>query len=351
MKIIAALSLVVLCCPVWASDGFVLDLGVLQSPIDNQLALIDTAVHLGARHFTVPIRLCQASAEAVKVRWCDGQTGHEYNPPSDLKSRLKELTDELHKRAAGISYLPFLLADDGSWRGFFEPTDFKAWGASYRARVQQIARMAIENQADEFIVGTELVSIYTGKTEAQKKERREYWRSMLNDMRNTLNPKHDGKVPVFAVANWDQVNGIGFWDASDFVGMSAYFPLTDSDEAPTDIDSLVHGWQPWVDALTALAQKTGKQLYFTEIGYSSMQSAAHTPWSFSPPATLDLELQARLFEAFGKIWRESPSAKLLKRFQVWELNQVDHPLSDTGFTVIGKPAEKILSRIFGDNAP
>src|SRR5438093_1097048 len=83
----------------------------------------------------------------------------------------------------------------------------------------------------------------------------------------------NGATPTYA-ANWNEYKQVQFWGSLDFIGVDAYYPLSDL-PAPT-VSQLVSAWtsRGYVDALRASSQQYGKQILFTEIGYRSIIGAA-----------------------------------------------------------------------------
>ncbi len=316
-----------------AGDGFVLDLMVMSQPMDKVLVDVERAHSLGATHFNIPVLLCQKTRTANELHWCEAT--------ADYKDRVIVLGRELKARGFTTGLLPMILStEDDAWRGFFEPTDFQAWGRSYLKRLDEMAAIAQSAGVTDFIVGTELNRLYIATHAADQERHSAYWRQVTAAMHQRLG----ADVSVIIVANWDQYDQIPFWDASDFIGLSAYYPLAESNTDDTTVASLTARWKKWQAKLVAVAKRMKRPLYFSEVGYSSEDSAAHEPWGWT--GKLDLELQKRLYEAFTNTWASgSEAAKKLVRFQLWALS-ITHDPKDTGFDVFGKPAEGALSTAF-----
>ncbi|MBI3558418.1 MAG: polysaccharide deacetylase family protein [Deltaproteobacteria bacterium] len=326
-----------------AGDGFVLDLMVMNQPMDKVLADVERAHGLGATHFNIPVLLCQKNKNANELYWCGdfkwlGMTPGETD---DYKARVITLGRELKARGFNTGLLPMILSkDDGAWRGFFEPTDFQAWGKSYLGFLNEMADIAQSAGVTDFIIGTELNRLYIASNSAEQARRSAYWRQTAAAMRQRLG----AGVSVIIVANWDQYDQIPFWDASDFIGLSAYYPLASGVTDDTSVASLTARWKKWQSKLVAVATRHKRQLYFSEVGYSSEENAAREPWGWT--GKRDVELQKRLYESFANTWASgSADAKMLVRFQLWALSISDDP-NDTGFDIFGKPAEAALSAAF-----
>ena len=79
-------------------------------------------------------------------------------------------------------------------------------------------------------------------------------------------------------ANWNNYQQVLFWDELDFIGIQAYFPLTDS-ESPTE-DEIMEGWDKVYGQLIPYAERMNKKIIFTEIGYTTSMIAAKEPWTY-----------------------------------------------------------------------
>lgn len=319
----------------YACDGFVLSLGAVDQPFERVLGDVERAQRIGATHFNIPLLFCQQDKHANHVSWCQSGSAEAY------KERAVTIAQALRARGLTVGYFPMILSEDGEWRGFFEPADFKAWGRSYLDRLLEMAEMAVRSDAQDFIVSTELNKIYVRSNAAEQRERNEYFRNVTAALRQKLGPR----IRVIIVANWDQYDQIPFWDASDHIGLSAYYPLASGADDDTTIEALTERWRIWQRRLLRTAERHGKSLYFSEVGYASARVAAREPWSWL--GELDLDLQRRLYAAFDAVWaRDTRMSGRLARIQLWALDIAENPAFDTGFAVFGKPAEEVLRASF-----
>lgn len=157
------------------------------------------------------------------------------------------------------------------WRRFFD--DYEKW-------MTQMARLAQEHGAEVLCIGLEY-------THAVKFDER--WRQIIQAARREFH----GKL-VYG-ANWDTLRDVPFWDALDYIGVQAYFPLTTA-ENPSAAQ-IAAGWQMWRAELAALSKKQGKRVLFTEIGYNESELAAAQPWDFNHKGTAAaVQVQARCIE-------------------------------------------------------
>ena len=87
-----------------------------------------------------------------------------------------------------------------------------------------------------------------------------------------------------------------FWDALDYIGVLAYFPLAKTTN-PTPAE-LTAGWQKQATELDRFSRRNGgKQFLFVEVGYNESARAAAEPWSFVTGGENAVEIQLRCLES------------------------------------------------------
>lgn len=225
---------------------------------------------------------------------------------------------------------------DGKWRMDIEmdtEADWQNWFENYRTFILHYAKLAQKNGIAGLCIGTEL-----HKTAVLREKD---WRRMISEIREI----YDGELTY--AANWYKAfEEIKFWDALDFIGIQAYFPLAEK-ENPA-IDDLRKGWQPHIEAIEELSRKYKKPVLFTEIGYRSSNDAAIRPWEWPKrgsreiASTEDLQTQANCYEAFfQEVWGKEWFAGAY--FWKWFPNLRNPNNADKRFTPQGKPAEKVMA--------
>jgi hypothetical protein len=140
--------------------------------------------------------------------------------------------------------------------------------------------MAEEEGVEQFVVGTEL-----GGTSGNQSA----WREVIAGVREVYSR------PITYAANHDEYEEIAFWDALDFIGVDAYFPLS---EVPTTVISdLARAWEPIVADMAEIAQLQGRRIVFTEVGYPSQEGATVQPYNPSHSEVVSESEQAAAVEA------------------------------------------------------
>ncbi|MBC6607434.1 hypothetical protein H8B13_11450 [Hymenobacter sp. BT188] len=205
------------------------------------------------------------------------------------------------KRGQHILLKPHLwVRGDGTWPGDIRMTsdaDWKAWFQSYTTFILHYAELAEQQKLDGLCIGTELEQTTTAAHETE-------WRALIQQIRQVYHG------PLTYAANWSgEYEHIRFWDALDYIGIQAYFPLTKNSK-PTKAE-LLAGWQPHLKAIERVQKRFNKPVVFTEMGYKCTPDAAVEPWVWPDRTTAFLQLDegtqaacyAAMFETFwSKRW-------------------------------------------------
>ena len=130
-----------------------------------------------------------------------------------------------------------------------------------------------------------------------------------------------------------------WWDALDYIGVDAYYPLT-VEEDPTLAD-LKTAWERPIATLETLHDRCGKPIILTEIGYRSVDGANRQPWEWATPGEVDLQEQSDCYRAaLESLWGKPWLAGIY--WWNWDTDPEQGGPDDTGFTPHGKPAEEVL---------
>lgn len=229
---------------------------------------------------------------------------------------------------------------DGKWRSDIYPEsekDWETWNKSYRTFIIRYAKLAELCQAEMFCIGTELTRISI--------EKPAFWRGLIREVRSV----YSGKITY--AANWYQeYENINFWSELDYIGIQAYFPLTEN-EYPS-VQQISKGWEKFIPAIKSIHKKYNRPIIFTEMGYKSTSDAGMRPWEWvdhlaDSPKSISNETQANCYEAFFKtVW----PFDWLEGVHIWQMRgDYDlHRRSDfeLDFTPQGKPAEQIIAKAF-----
>jgi hypothetical protein len=227
-----------------------------------------------------------------------------------------------------------LAADWGHWRGqigegFTTEAQWRAWFSSYRAFILHYAGLAQANGVEQFCIGTELAGVSPRATE---------WRALIAAVR----AQYSGPLTYAAGFGGEEV-AIAWWDAVDYIGVDAYYTLTNKDD-PT-LTELKAGWAGPIATLSALAQRTGKTILFTELGYRSVQGTNRAPWDYQSNGPVDLQEQADCYRAYFEMVYDQPWSAGVYWWS-WSVDPQEGGECDKGYTPHEKPAEDILRARF-----
>lgn len=211
-------------------------------------------------------------------------------------------------------------------------TAWSQWFGNYTLLITHYAKLAQEEGVDAFNIGTELT---------HTSYREDDWRNVVAAIRS------DFYGTLVYGANWDEAEKIQWWDAVDYIGVDAYFPLTNKLN-PT-VDELTNAWSKHVLALEKLSLKWNRQIIITEIGYKSVDGANTAPYDYKRIAEIDLQEQAdcysSVFAAFsGKSWWRGIF------FWEWNVGPNQGGEYDPHYSVHNKPAEEVLRLAYGGYA-
>lgn len=174
----------------------------------------------------------------------------------------------------------------GAYTGTIAPRDEAGWQVleeSYTDFILAFAKIAAAENVAIFCMGTEW--------DAFAKARPAYWKSLIQQVREI----YSGKLTY--AANWDSYVEIPFWAELDFIGIDAYFPVSDA-KTPS-IEASIRGWQQHLPGIKTLSDSLGRSVLFTEYGYRSMDYAGRRPWeSGMEDVVANNQAQVNLLEAF-----------------------------------------------------
>src|SRR2546428_3407850 len=143
---------------------------------------------------------------------------------------------------------------------------------------------------DAFCLGNELE-----KTTGHERE----WRSVIAAVRAAY------AGPLTYGAAFEEVFRVSFWDALDFIGVSAYYPLVQ--ERSPDRALLAAAWKPLTQKLAGLAATRGRRIVFTELGYRSADLGRSKHWEIPRSAPVKLSLQSDAYVAIFDALLPQPS--------------------------------------------
>ena len=238
---------------------------------------------------------------------------------------LRAVTQQAHALGIKVLLKPHIWGRNELPMQDWQEPEWKAWFEEYTRFIEHYATIARDANVDAFCVGNE--QKVSSRREAE-------WRAILARVRSIY------RGPVTYGANFDEVFDVPFWDAVDWIGVSAYFPLVD-DPSP-DRETLIRAWQPIVARLERLSIEQKKPIVFTEIGYRSADGAAWRQWEIPRDAPANRNAQTAAYEAFFEaVW---PKPWLAGAYP-WKWHSYpNHVLRENDYEIENKPAEEVVRR-------
>jgi hypothetical protein len=235
--------------------------------------------------------------------------------------------------AAGIDILlkPQIYVPS-SWTGaidFDKEADWAAWENSYEAYIMPFVAIADSMKVGAFCIGTEF--------SASTQKRTAFWEQLIKKIRKV----YRGKLTY--AANWNEFQHVGFWKDLDFMGIDAYFPLTEA--VTPSVEDIKKAWAAPCAEIEKIQSIVQKPVVFTEFGYLSVDGCAWKAWEIEPKVTstpINQQAQANAVQGLFEFWAEKPywqGGFIWK----WFPNMLGHEgYPDRDYTPQGKLAEKVL---------
>ncbi len=256
----------------------------------------------------------------------------------ESENGLLQYAKEFQKVDVKIMIKPHLWIRRGGFTGDLKANSEENWMIlenSYRDYILTYAKVAQNIKAEILCIGTELENFVM--------QRPKYWQNLIKEIKKL----YSGKLTY--AANWDEFKRVSFWNQLDFIGIDAYFPLSDK-KTPT-ITDFENGWKPHKDEIMDIQSKFQKPILFTEYGYRSVDYAGKKPWEANRiQGTVNLEAQVNGLQAiYNQFWKEEWFAGgfIWKWFH--KHDQVGGA-ENNRFTPQNKPAQKRLAKLYGNQS-
>ena len=252
----------------------------------------------------------------------------------ETRDGAKQYIDLLTSNGLQIMLKPQIWIWRGEFTGGLEMSSEEDWRkleSSYESFILTYAQLAEETNVDILCIGTELEKFVASRPD--------YWCNLIQKIRDI----YKGKLTY--AANWDEYKRTPFWDLLDYIGIDAYFPL--SEQRSPSVEELKRGWQLWKERIATMSRDFRKPVLFTEFGYRSMDYTAKKPWLVDRgEQKVNLQAQANAKIAiFEEFWAEEwfAGGYLWKWF-------IHHSRAggseDNRFTPQNKPAQKIIESFY-----
>ena len=287
-------------------------------------------------------------------------SSHVYLDPdfSSGEVELSEMAKNLHDHGIRILLKPCLTSLDSAWMGAVNfptatldgtPVDFwSKWFESFREALKYYADFSERNHIDALIIGAE----YFG-TETQD----EQWRKCIE----TVRQHYSGPV-TYECTQTALKRQVKWLNELDFLSMSFYPPGTEIAFRNDDqfhqvphisLEEMIAALSKHLEFTQSFSDGFGKKpIAFTEIGTRSAHGNVILPFNYTADSYYDGEEQANYMEAVFSTFSKLP-CWLGPYWWKWDETQYrpqynGDPAGDRGFTIQGKPAEKVLRKWFAN---
>lgn len=264
-----------------------------------------------------------------------------HNTPDDAS--LAAAIDYAHELGLSVTLKPHIEVSDGTWRAYINPGDRDAWFQNYGNKLAHWAQIAADHNVEAMVLGSELVSMAAS---SQNGTNTQNWQNLIGRIRSIFggklaydaNSNNNGDHPFV-----NEKKYIEFWGDLDYAGISGYYNLN---TGSNDVESLKAQWDYWNNNdIRAFAERIGKPVVFSEIGYRSVEGAHQDPWNWGRGGNVDQHEQANAYEALFSYWNSYPYIGGVYLWN-WETNP-DAGGWSNGYTPQNKPAQEVMSRWFG----
>jgi hypothetical protein len=327
----------------WSETGLGAIRGITVGPIESSL-------HPGKGYGSEPYRVTLDESRRLGAGWVSltvfgrvadlkptGIAPTFEAPYEENRAAVARAVKQAHALGLRVMLVPHLWVESGGWRGELEPGDdaaWERWARAYRSFLLGWAEVARDASVDLLALGVELRSWLTTS-------RAPSFVPIAREVRKM----YPGLLTY--AANWDDVDDTVILGELDLIGVNAFFPLTDRQDASTE--ELLEGGRRVAAELRAVAERWQKPIVLTEFGYTTRRDPALRPWEWPDGmtnVTVDEAAQDRAY--FGLLGPLMEEPWLAGAF-VWRLYADPNDVSqeaEWGFSPRGKLAELTLRDAF-----
>ena len=197
-----------------------------------------------------------------------------------------------HSHHMTVMLKPHLWVNHNFYTGnlnFDTEEQWQRWESQYEDYIMNFAKLAQQENIELFCFATEL-----GNSVAKRPQ---YWKQLIAKIKKV----YKGKLTY--AANWDDYDKVPFWDELDYIGVDAYFPL--SNEQNPSLKTVKNGWAKHLDKMRLVQKKFGKKIMFSEYGYRNTDFAVEAPWTENKN-DINNEAQAIAYEALYQTMTKEP---------------------------------------------
>ncbi|MBQ8638201.1 MAG: glycosyl hydrolase family 53 [Lachnospiraceae bacterium] len=254
--------------------------------------------------------------------------------------------ERAHQNGVKVCLKPMVNCKDGVWRAYinFADADFDGndlywdkWFKSYGDYMKYYAELAEETGCEMLCIGCEMCG-------TERKEK--HWRKLIAEIRAIYSGK------LIYNTNHGHEDDVKWFDAVDYVGTSAYFPV--AQEGGASVETMKARWEAIREEMYQVHQKWNKQIVFIEIGCRSAFGCATMPWDFSHKnLPHDEEEQANFYESCLSVFADEPwfAGAFWWDWSTFIYDTREEAAADHGFNIHLKKAEEVLKKWYAKKSP
>lgn len=302
---------------------------------------------MGVNCITLNLNICQEKYCSTKI-----YLDFEY---SVGELELKNMTDKCHEFGISVILKPCMTCMDSRSMGMVSFPDvenqiegvcvdyWKEWFDSYKACLKYSANLAQDIGMDALMIGAELFG-------TERKEK--HWRDVIKEVRE----RFDGPITYEFTPDSKKLHDLNWVNEMDFISYSYYPPacdkthINDPENNPVySYDDIYNYLLPRRKRIHELHERFGnKPVLFTEHGVRSVHGGIMEPYRIDIKTWYDGQEQADFMKASYEVFNVLPE---WMGFLWWKWDETQnrphyhHPDGDCGFTIQGKPAEKVFREL------
>ncbi|MBQ7955761.1 MAG: glycosyl hydrolase family 53 [Lachnospiraceae bacterium] len=285
----------------------------------------------GVNWICLPVVCEQETAHSTEISFDFGRTCSD----RDIMATVQRA----HNNNIKVCLKPMVNCKDGVWRAYinFADSDFEGkdpywdkWFKNYGDFMKYYAQLAQETGCEMLCIGCEMCG-------TERKET--HWRKLISEIREI----YFGKL--IYNTNHGHEDDVKWFDAVDYVGTSAYFPVAKEGGATSEI--MQERWAAIREEMYKVHKKFNKQIVFIEIGCRSAHGCACMPWDFQHrDLPHDEDEQAAFYDSCLTVFADQPwfGGVFWWDWSTFIYDTKEAALKDNGFNIHLKKAEDVLKK-------
>lgn len=301
----------------------------VASGISIDSSHVNPVVNVNANYVSIMPFAFIRSLDNPKVNY-----GWERQWFGETREGVTQYVEELRRANIKIMLKPQIWVTHGEFTGYIEmdnEDDWKMLEDSYSKYILDFTDLAEKLNLDILCIGTELEKFI--------ENRPEYWTDLIKKIKE----RYKGKLTY--AANWDEFKRTPFWNQLDYIGIDAYFPV--SEKKTPSVEECLEGWKEHKSLIKSYNDSIRKPVLFTEYGYRSVNFTGREPWKVDRSENdVNLEAQVNATQAlYETFWQEEWFAGGF--VWKWFLQHDKVGGEDNNrFTPQNKPAEHLIKQYY-----